>query len=105
MQCMKQHLFVYRKGKEVLLQEYLCNCGDCLELNFDSCSKTSKADVIETDEEMEIFEDEPTESEGVQVFDFVDVPSYATVITGANTEPLYLLKLKEKGICDYHVRY
>lgn len=100
-QCMKQHLFVYQKGKDVLLQEYLCDCGDCLELNFDSCSKTVKADVAEIDEEINFFEEEePTENGGVKVFDFVDVPSYATVFTGTTAEPLFFLKLNEKGICD-----
>ena len=32
-----------------------------------------------------------------QIFDFVDIPSFVTVLTGANVEPLYFLKVVDKG--------
>ena len=35
-----------------------------------------------------------------QIFDFVDIPSFVTLFTGANVEPLYFLKITEKGISD-----
>ena len=45
------------------------------------------------DEELEGDRDE-------QIFDFVEIPSSVTLLTGVNTEPLYFLKTTEKAISD-----
>ena len=45
------------------------------------------------DEELEGDHDE-------QIFDFVEIPSFVTLITGVKTEPLYFLKIIEKEISD-----
>ena len=45
------------------------------------------------DEEFEVNRDE-------QIFDFVEIPSFVTLFTGVNAEPLYFLKITEKGISD-----
>ena len=37
--CMIGHLFVYKPRSEtVLMREYLCDCEQCLALNFDRCN-------------------------------------------------------------------
>ena len=41
--CMKQHLFDYKpRSKKILCQEYLCDCLQCLQLDFNNCSKLSE---------------------------------------------------------------
>ena len=45
------------------------------------------------DEELEGDRDE-------QIFDFVEILSFVTLLTGVNTEPLYFLKITEKEISD-----
>ena len=35
-----------------------------------------------------------------QIFDFIDTPSFVTLFTGASSEPLYFIKLTEKGVSD-----
>lgn len=96
---MKQHLFVFEKEKDVLIKEYLCDCTYCLAFQFDSCPGTSKAVQAETDENYEFAEEDAVQTDE-QVFDFIDVPSYASLLTGVKAEPLYFVSLKEKGVCD-----
>ena len=46
--CMKQHLFVYKPNStEIMCREYLCDCFECLQLNFDSCCSSNQLDDIE----------------------------------------------------------
>uniref|UniRef100_A0A7M5XJB5 Uncharacterized protein n=1 Tax=Clytia hemisphaerica TaxID=252671 RepID=A0A7M5XJB5_9CNID len=93
--CMKQHIFVFQTNKDVLMKEYLCYCSFYLEFKFDRCPGTSNVDQGEAEENYEFVEEDAVQTE-YQIFDFVDIPSYATVLTGVNAESLYFLKLKEK---------
>ena len=99
--CMKQHLFIFEKGKYILLKEYLCDCNHCFNFKFECCeeSKYEGSSEVITDDDLFADEDEELNKEE-QIFDFVEVPSYVTLFTGVNTEPLYFLKVKEKGVSD-----
>ena len=51
------------------------------------------------DEEEQADDDDVDRSQ--QIFDFVDVPSYTiSLITGSTIEPLYFVKVTEKGIAE-----
>ena len=70
--------------------------------NFEK--KDSEADLKGPSKENEEYLDDE-EFEGnrdEQIFDFVEIPSFVTLLTAFNAEPLYLLKIteKEKGISD-----
>ena len=48
--CMSQHIFEYvSNSKTVYNSEYLCECEECINLNFSSCLK----EAIELDETVE----------------------------------------------------
>ena len=46
--CVKQHLFIYKPNStEIMCREYLCDCFECLQLNFDNCCTSNQLDDIE----------------------------------------------------------
>ena len=61
---------------------------------------------VEEDQNLDVeiedyyFAEEENGSQDKQIFDFVDIPSFVTLLTGANAEPLYFLKVIGKGIAD-----
>ena len=92
---------VYQKGKAVVMKEYLCDCDPCCQFDFDKCEKDGEEELLDLEEFDRCFldEDQPIDREE-QIFDFVQIPSFVTVFTGVSAEPLYFLKLVEKGISD-----
>ena len=40
----------------------------------------------------------------MEIFNFVDVPSYVTLVSGRSPEPLYFVFVKEKGLADKMLR-
>lgn len=65
-------------------------------MEFEKCNQTTQADknAEENSNGMEFFVVENDDSgKEEQIFDFVETPSYATLFTGANAEPLFFLKL------------
>ena len=97
----KQHMMVYQKGKAVVMKEYLCDCDPCRQFDFDNCEKDHEEELVDLEEVDECFLDEdlPIDREE-QIFDFVEIPSFVTVLTGVSTEPLYFLKIVENGISN-----
>ena len=68
--------------------------------NFEN--RNSEADLKGLSKDSEEYLDDE-EFEGncdEQIFDFVEIPSLVTLFTGLNVEPLYFLKITEKGISD-----
>ena len=99
--CMKQHLFIFEKGKNLLLKKYLCDCNHCLNFKFEYCEESENEGNSEVITDDDLFADEDEElNKEEQIFDFAEVPSYVTLFTVVNTEPLYFLKNKEKGGSD-----
>ena len=99
--CMKQHLFDYKPGsKKILCKEFLCDCLQCLQLDFDKCVKLSAenpvapVDSIHHEDEGNLDVDEEDESH--KVFEFVAVPSFVALISEDSNEPVYILKVEEK---------
>ena len=99
--CMKQHLFDYKPGsKKILCKEFLCDCLQCLQLDFDKCVKLSAenpvapVDSIHHEDEGSLNIDEENESH--KVFEFVAVPSFVALISEDSNEPVYILKVEEK---------
>ena len=78
-----------------------CNCNHCIHVKFECCeeSKNEVSSEVITDDDLFADEDEELNKEE-QIFDFVEVPSYETLFTGFNTEPLYFLKFKGKRVSD-----
>ena len=100
--CMKQHLFVYKPNStEIMCREYLCNCFECLQLNFDNCCSSTQLDDIEnTDTEEEFDGQTEIEYYGQHIFEFVDALLYVTLLSGRSMEPLYFVVVTEKGVAD-----
>ena len=98
--CMKQHMIVFESGKPVFCKEYLCDCGPCLKFNFEDCEKGEQQDSDDTTD-VDVFDDENSNADrDEQIFEFVQVPSFVTLITGCNAEPLYFVQVTEKGTTD-----
>ena len=75
--------------------EYLCDCSYCIDLDFDNCSSSELSDDAGDNAEEE-FEEKEYESYGHHIFDFVEIPSCVTLVSGRSTESLYfaLFQLK-----------
>ena len=98
--CMKQHIFVYNpNSKEIMCKVYLCDCSQCLQLNFDNCCCLFQSDEMETlNLEEEFVDSSNIENYGQHTFEFIDIPSYITLASGRTMETLYFVLVKEKGI-------
>ena len=98
--CMKQHMFVYTpNSKEIMCKECLCDCSQCLQLNFDNWCCSFQSDEIETlNLEEEFVDSSNIENYGQHIFEFIDIPSYITLVSGRTMKPLYFVLVKEKGV-------
>ena len=100
--CMKQHLFDCKpRSKMILCKEFLCDCLQCLQLDFDKCMKLSAEEnpvapvnSIYNEDEDNLDVDEEDESH--KVCEFVAAPSFVALISEDSNEPVYILKVEEK---------
>ena len=101
--CMRQHMMAFETDKNVILKEYLYECHPCRRFEFGKCgNKDSEGDLKDPSKNNEEYLDDE-EFEGnrdEQIFDFVEIPSFVTLFTGVNAEPLYFLKITKKGISN-----
>ena len=96
-QCMKQHMMIFEKNKDIILKEYLCDCSSCILFDFAGSCKNTEA--VDEDEDFNFAEDVDSNDDiEEQVFDFVEVPSYATVLTRTNTEHLVFSNLSTREL-------
>ena len=76
-------------------------CLQCLQLDFNKCVKLSAenpvAPVDSVHQENEGNLDVDEEDESHKVFEFVAVPSFVALISEDSNEPVYILKVEEKG--------
>lgn len=108
--CSKIHLLCFRKEKEILLKNVLCNCENCLMLQFDKCNKTetemqnaaynvpSDGEVLEDE-----IEDRQVENEGKisdeQVYEFITENSFITVYSPSiSTDPFFVVLVENKSV-------
>ena len=67
-------------------------------MDFDKCLREFN-EIEDTIEDGEI--DNPVEIEDYEhIFDFVETPSYITLLSGRTLEPLYFVFVEEKGVAD-----
>ena len=85
-----------------MCRKYLCDCSHCIDLDFDNCSSSELSD--DAGDNAEEFEEKEHASYGHHTFDFVEVPSCATLMSGCSIEPLYFVLVKEKGIAEELLR-
>ena len=85
-----------------MCKEFLCDCLQCLQLDFDKCMKLSAeenpvapVDLIHHEDEGNFDVDEEDESH--KVFEFVAVPPFAALISEDFNGPVYILIVEEKG--------
>ena len=72
------------KSKAVLItEEYLCDCKDCLELNFEKCIQQQRTESRPN-------EGEEDEEENTKVYEFVSVPSYVALVSDDVNEPVFI---------------
>ena len=84
-----------------MCKEFLCDCLQCLQLDFDKCVKLSAenpvapVDSIHHEDEGNLNVNE--EDENHKVYEFVAVPSFVALISEDSSEPVYIPKVVEKG--------
>ena len=105
--CMKQHVPDYKPGsKKILYREYLCDCLQCLQLDFNNClklSETSSESIppvrpVCHEDECDLDADDIDQNENV--FEFVTIPSFVALVSGNSNEAVYILKDEEKEIAE-----
>ena len=84
---------------EILCREYLCDCSHRIDLDFDNCCSSELSDDTGHNAEEE-FEENEYANYGHQIFDFVEIPSCVTLVSGLSIELLYFVLVKEKGIAE-----
>ena len=98
------HLVVFRPNEKVILRrEYLCDCSECLALDFEKCTKNEDATCNLNDEEFsnDAEECEFDEDDGASqsmLYEFIDTPLTVAVLSCHASEPVYLIRVVEKGI-------
>ena len=96
--CMTGHLFVYTPDKDII-REYLCDCEECLYLNFLSyvknTSKFIRNNNNDTDDSEDCLLDE--ENDPTKIFEFVTIPSFVAVISCNTSEPICFIKIVEEN--------
>ena len=101
--CTRMHLFDYRPNNNmtVFCREFLCDSVSCLDFDFDQCLKENdNIQIIQDEEEVDesYFLDYENIDEGMKVYEFVKIPSYAALIAYNKIEPIYIIQVTEKGI-------
>ena len=99
--CMRQHLMVFTPNDPVFCREFLCSCNLCFQFKFTECleKKTPLYSDIPCDDDFGYFvdndDDEVDRTE--QISNFVDVPSFVSLLSSSSNEPLYSVKVTEKA--------
>ena len=99
--CKKQHLMVFTPIDDIFLREYLCSCSSCLQFNFKGYTKESLPNDVSLTNDVESYDESDDDDDGIdrteQIFNFVDVLSFISLFSGSPNEPLYFVKIVEKG--------
>ena len=104
--CMKQHLMVFTANEPVICKDYLCSCTSCLEFNFQECSGDDAPRYSELSS-LDYYGDDDDEGDVADkrehILDFIEVPSFASLFSGSQNEPLYFVKVTEKGTAEKYL--
>ena len=88
------------------IDPYLCDCKNCLLLEFQNClsiSESESNDNAESPENAWLVDDESNKDPS-QVFGFVDVASFVALVMSSSTELVYFVKIEKKGISKKMLR-
>ena len=107
----QQMLFFKPHCNDVVAKEYLCDCKMCLSLSFDKCESTKNLNDNSILEEFssvtndsEWFYDLDETVNKSYILEFVDLPYFVAVLSNNLNEPVYFIKVEEKGIAEYELR-
>ena len=82
-----------------------------LSLRFDKCENTKNLndniifeEISSVNNDSEWFCDSDETVNKSYIFEFVDVPSFVSVLTNNLNKPVYFIKVKEKGIAECGLR-
>ena len=99
--CIRQYFMVFTLTDDIFLKEYLCSCSSCLQFNLKECTKESLPNDVSLTDDVESYDESDDDDDGIdrteQIFNFVDVPSFISLFIGSPNEPLYFVKIVEKG--------
>ena len=94
---------VFTANEPVLCKEYLCSCTSCLEFYFQECSGDDARRYSELSS-LDYYGDDDDEGDVVdktkQILDFIEVPSFVSLFSGSQNEPLYFVKVTEKDTAE-----
>ena len=93
---------VFTPNDPVFCKEYLCSCNSCFQFKFKECleENTPLYSNIPCDDDFGDFNDKDDDNEvdrTEQIFNFVVVPSFVSLVSGSPNEPIYFVKITEKG--------
>ena len=92
--------FSIESEKISLSKEYLCSCNAYLQFDFPNCSNVEE-EISDDLDDLDVFDDENAERDrDQQVFEFVEAPSFVTLLTGSQVELLYFVQITEKGVAE-----
>ena len=110
--CMIQHKLILKpQCNDVVAKENLCDCKMCLLLSFDKCENTKNLndnsileEISSVNNDSEWFCDSDEIVNKSYILDFVDVQSFVAVLSNNLNEPVYFIKVEEKGIAECELR-
>ena len=98
-------------SNDVVAKEYLCDCKMRLSLSFDKCENTKNLndnsileEISSVNNDSEWFCDSDETVNKSYILEFVDVPSFVDVLSNNLKEPVYFIKVEEKGITERELR-
>ena len=107
---MSMHVVVFRPNEKLILRrEYLCDCNECLALDFEKCTKNEDATGNLNDEKFHDYAEkcELDEGDGASqsmLYEFIDIPSTVAVLSCHTSEPVDLIRVAEKRDCQIQNR-
>ena len=96
--CMLGHLFVYEpKSTKIVINEYLCDCESCLNLEFSSCKKPVASVGEIGDDFLEECMVDKDDDRQCRIYEFVSTPSYVSLFACKTSDPVYFVLVEKKG--------
>ena len=110
--CMIQHMLIFKPHcNDVVAKQYLCDCKMCLSLSFDKCENTKNLndnsileEISSVNNDNEWFCDSDETINKSYILKFVDVPSFVAVLSNNLNEPVYFIRVEEKGIAECELK-
>ena len=109
--CMSKHLLVFKPNcMTITAREYLCNCDQCLALYFDNCSKNEveqpqlDSNILSEEINNDCYLDEDDSASLSMKYEFIETPTAVAILSCHTSEPIYLIRIIEKGIAEEKIK-